>query len=188
MIFATNGRFYTVACDRLPGRRGHGEPLRLMIDLTNGHEVVAMFVHRPGRKLLVASASGRGFAVEEDAVIAQTRNGKQVLVLSDAEEAVACAALGDADDAVAVVGSNRKLLVFPLAELPALNRGRGVIVQRYGKGGLADAKTLSKASGLTWRSGKATRTEQDLKPWLGKRGQAGKKAPRGFPRSNRFDC
>ena len=186
VIFATNGRFYTVACAHLPGGRGHGEPLRLMIDLTNGHDVAAMFVHRPGRKLLIASTSGRGFVVKEDAVIAQTRNGKQVLVLGDGEEAVACAAVGDEDDAVAVVGSNRKLLVFPLAQLPALNRGRGVIVQRYSKGGLADAKTLVLASGLSWRSGKARRALSDLKPWLGKRAQAGKKAPKGFPRSNRF--
>jgi topoisomerase-4 subunit A len=145
-----------------------------------------MFIHRPGQKLLVASSSGRGFVVEEDAVIAQTRNGKQVLVLGENEEAVACAAVGEKDDAVAVVGSNRKLLVFPLADLPALSRGRGVIVQRYAKGGLADAKTLVKAAGLTWRSGKSRRQQNDLKPWLGKRAQAGKIAPKGFPRSNRF--
>ncbi|MCH7485398.1 MAG: DNA topoisomerase IV subunit A [Proteobacteria bacterium] len=186
VIFATNGRFYTIACDRLPGGRGHGEPLRLMIKLTNAHDVADMFVHSPGRKLLVASCSGRGFVVEEDAVIAQTRNGKQVLVLDDGEEAVACAAVGEKDDAVAVVGSNRKLLVFPLAEVPLLNRGRGVILQRYRKGGLTDAKTFVRASGLTWRSGRGTHAEPDSKPWLGKRAQAGKKAPKGFPRSNRF--
>ena len=186
VIFATNGRFYTLACDKLPQGRSHGEPLRLMIDLTNGYDVAFMFIHRPGRKLLVASSSGRGFVVEEDAVIGQTRNGKQVLALSDGEEAAVCAAVGDKDDAVAVVGSNRKLLVFPLADLPALSRGRGVIVQRYAKGGLTDAKTLVLAAGLTWRSGRGTRSEADLKPWFGKRAQAGKIAPKGFPRSNRF--
>ena len=186
VIFATNGRFYTLACDKLAQGRSHGEPLRLMIELTNGYDVAAMFIHSPGRKLLVASSSGRGFVVEEDAVIAQTRNGKQVLTLSDGEEAAACSAVGEKDDAVAVVGSNRKLLVFPLAALPALGRGRGVIVQRYGMGGLSDAKTIVKASGLTWRSGKGTRTETNLKPWFGKRAQAGKNVPKGFPRSNRF--
>jgi len=186
VIFATNGRFYTVGCDKLPGGRGHGEPLRLMIDLGNEHEPVAMFVHKAGRRMLVASDAGRGFVVDENDVIAQTKNGRQVLNLSGGEEACIAAHIGDNDDHVAVVGQNRKLLIFPLSELPAMARGRGNILQRYAKGGLADAKTINLAGGLTWKSGDRTRTETETKSWLGKRAQAGLVVPRGFPTSGKF--
>ncbi len=189
VIFATNGRFYTVGCDKLPGGRGHGEPLRLMIDLPNEHHVVNMFVHRPGRRLVVASDSGRAFQVDESEVIAQTRTGKQVLNLAPDEGAAACAPVVEGADAVAVVGGNRKLLIFTLDELPVMARGRGVIVQRYRQEGgkLADIKTLTLGDGLTWRAGgNRTRTETALTPWLGKRGQAGRLAPKGFPRANGF--
>ena len=186
VAFATNGRFYTMGCERLPGGRGHGEPLRLMIDLSNDHDVHAVFVHRPGRRLVVASETGRGFQVDEDEVIAQTRNGKQVLNIGDGEEAAACCVVVDGADAVAVLGENRKLLIVPLSEVPVLARGRGVILQRYREGGLADVKTLILADGLTWGTGPATRTERDLAPWTGKRGQSGLIVPKGFPRANRF--
>ncbi len=188
VIFATNGRFYTLGCDKLPGGRGHGEPLRLMIDLPNEHAVVNMFVHRPGRRLVVASDCGRAFVVDESEVIAQTRNGKQVLNLAAGEEAAASAPVVEGADAVAVVGENRKLLIFKLDDLPVMGRGRGVIVQRYPKGGkLADIKTLTLGEGLTWRVGRnRTRTETALTPWLGKRGQAGRLPPKGFPRTNGF--
>ena len=186
VIFATNGRFYTLGCDRLSGGRGHGQPLRLMIDLGNGHDAVNMFVHRPGRRLLVASEAGRGFLVDETEVIAQTRNGKQVLHLGAGEEAAVCVSVEEGADAVAVVGENRKLLVFGLDELPGMARGRGVILQRYGTGGLADAKTFRLADGLSWRTGERTRTETDLRPWLGKRAQTGRRPPKGFSRANRF--
>ena len=186
IVFATNGRFYTLGCDKLPGGRGHGEPLRLMIELGNGHDAVALFVHAPGRRLLVASEGGRGFLVAEDGVIAQTRNGKQVLNLAAGEEAAACAPVSEADDAVAVIGRNRRLVIFRLAELPVMNRGRGVIVQRYRDGGLADVKAFTLADGLSWRTGERTRTETEITPWLGKRGQAGKSPPKGFTRANRF--
>ena len=186
VVFATNGRFYTLGCDKLPGGRGHGEPLRLMIEMTNGHDVVDMFIHQPGRKRLAASDTGRGFVIEENEVIAQTRNGKQVLNLGSGEEAASCVAIAADADAIAVLGQNRKLLVFKLDELPEMTRGRGVILQRYSQGGLADIKIFSLAGGLSWRMGDRTRTETDLKPWLGKRAGAGRLPPRGFPRVNRF--
>ncbi|MGF1639350.1 MAG: DNA topoisomerase IV subunit A [Rhodospirillales bacterium] len=186
LIFATNGRCYTLGCDRLPGGRGQGEPLRLMIDLPDRHEPVVMRVHVPGRRLVVASDQGRGFVVAEDEVIAQTRNGRQVLNLGAGEEGAVCVVVAAAADSVAVIGSNRKLLLFPLAELPVMTRGRGVILQRYAKGELSDLTTFTRAEGLSWRFGAGVRTETDLAGWWGRRGQAGQKAPRGFPLANRF--
>ena len=195
VIFATNGRFYTLGCDKLPGGRGHGEPLRLMIDLTEGHDTVAMFIHTPastpekakGRQLVVASETGRGFIVEEDALIAQTRNGKQVLNLGSGEEAKAAVVVGQDADHLAILGGNRKLLIIPLDELPVMTRGRGVILQRYAKGDLADITTLNAKEGLTWRAGQqGTRTEPNIKRWIGKRAQAGLVVPKGFARANKF--
>jgi len=187
LVFATDGHFYTIGCDKLPGGRGHGEPLRLMIDLANGHDVVTLLVHRPGRRLLVAAESGRGFLVEEEGVLAQTRAGKQILNLGDGEEAAVCVPVAEGADSLAVIGDNRKLLVFGLDEVPVMTRGRGVILQRYGgKGELADAVTFKLADGLSWPAGTRTRTETNLTPWHGKRAQAGRLPPGGFPRSNRF--
>ncbi len=184
LVFATNGRFYTLGCDKLPRGRGYGEPLRLLLDLGNDQDVVALFVHRPGRRLLVASSDGRGFIVEEAGIIAHKRQGRQVLTLGAGAEAAVCATV--AGDTVAVVGDNRKLLLFALDALPVMAKGRGVILQRYREGGLADAKTFNRSEGLTWRSGERTRTHGDLDPWMAKRGQAGRLPPTGFPRANRF--
>ena len=186
IIFATNGRFFTLGCDRLSGGRGHGEPLRLMIDLPERHEPVAVFVHSAGRRLLIGSDKGRGFLIDEKEVVAQTRNGKQILLLATDEKAAFCAFVDARADSVAVMGSNRKLLIFPLGELPTMVRGRGVMLQRYRQGGLCDATTFSLAEGLSWRVGGGMRTEKDVTPWMGKRGQIGQKAPRGFPLSNKF--
>jgi len=186
IVFATDGRFYTLGCDKLPGGRGHGEPLRLMIELSNGHDVLTLFVHSPEGRLLVASESGRGFVVEEKSIVAQTRTGKQVLNLADGEEAAVCVSIGEGHDAVAVIGDNRKMLVFPLGELPVMTRGKGVMLQRYAKGGLADVTTLKLEDGLSWQAGSRTRTETRLEPWLGKRSQSGRLPPVGFPRANRF--
>ncbi len=185
VVFGTNGRFYTLGCDRLPRGRGFGEPLRLMIDLGNDHDVAALFVHRPGQRLLVASSDGRGFVVAEDEVIAQTRQGRQVLNVGDGVEAAVCVP-ADEGDTVAVIGDNRRLLIFPLAEVPLMTRGRGVILQRYRDGGLADAKVFALADGLACRLGERTRTFTELDPWLGKRAQTGRLPPTGFPKSNRF--
>jgi topoisomerase-4 subunit A len=184
LLLGTNGRFYTLAGDKLPGGRGNGEPVRLMIDLGNDQDVVALMVHEPGRKLIVASGDGRGFIVPEDEALAQTRAGKQVLNVSGDVEARACCVA--AGDHVAVVGDNHKMLVFPIEELPEMTRGRGVKLQSYKDGGLCDIKAFTLKQGLSWKSGERERTETDLRPWIGKRAQAGRLAPKGFPRSNRF--
>ena len=185
VIFATNGRFYTLACDKLPGGRGHGEPVRLMLDLGNDQEIVAMFVHDAERQLLLATSDGHGFVTTEAQVVAQTRAGRQVLNVSGDVEATVCAPV--TGDHVAVIGENHKLLLFPLSELPEMTRGRGVVLQRYKDGSLSDAKVFALADGLQWQqAGGRTRTETNLADWIGKRGQAGRLAPKGFPRSNRF--
>jgi topoisomerase-4 subunit A len=184
LVFGTNGRFYTIGVDKLPGGRGHGEPIRLMIELGNDQDIVALLVHKPGRKLVVASHDGRGFVVPEEEVVAQTRAGKQVLNLAEGVEAQACAAVEG--DHLAVIGENRKMIVFPIGELPEMTRGRGVILQKYKDGGLSDVKTFNLAEGLTWRLGDKTRTETALKDWVGQRAQAGRLPPRGFPTSNKF--
>jgi topoisomerase-4 subunit A len=180
LIFATNGRFYTLGCDRLPPGRGNGEPVRLMVDLSNDHDIVQVLVHRPGRKLVVASSDGRGFIVGEDDVIAQTRSGKQALNVKGDIEAQACKPV--MGDSVAVVGENHKLLIFPVGELPEMTRGRGVKLQAYRDGGLADITTFNRKDGLSWPQGDRTRTETDLTAWIGKRAQAGRLPPRGFPK------
>ena len=186
MVFGTNGRFYTLGVDRLPGGRGQGEPLRLMIDLPNEHDIVALFPYRPGMELLVAASDGRGFVVDGEEAVAQTRAGKQVLTPAEGAVARICMP-AEGGDAVALVGDNRRMLIVKLDEIPLMTRGRGVILQRYKAGGLADAKVFHLANGLSWRQGEnRTRTETDLGPWLGARGAAGRTAPNGFPRSNRF--
>jgi topoisomerase-4 subunit A len=185
LLAASNGRFYTLSCAALPGGRGMGEPVRLMVDLPNEATVVEVLVYRPGERLLVASSDGDGFVVPTDEALAQTRAGKQVLTLRDGVRlALARVVRGDH---VAVVGDNRKMLVFPLADLPEMARGKGVRLQKYKDGGLADATTFVLAQGLSWKDPAGrTRTEPDLTEWQGARAGAGRMAPRGFPRDNRF--
>ncbi|WP_299294946.1 DNA topoisomerase IV subunit A [uncultured Tateyamaria sp.] len=185
IVVGTNGRFYTLSASNLPGGRGMGEPLRLMVDLPNEVQIHSLLTHKPGRKLLVASTAGDGFVVPEDDVIAQTRTGKQVLnVRGDVQMAVCRPVDGDA---VAVVGENRKVLVFLLDELPEMGRGKGVRLQKYKDGGLSDATTFTLAEGLSWRDPAGrTRTETQLAEWRGKRAATGRMAPRGFPRDNKF--
>ena len=184
VLFGTNGRFYTIGCDKLPRGRGQGEPVRLMIDLGNDQDIVALFVHKPGRKLLIASSDGRGFVVDENGIIAQTRNGKQTLNVSGDVEAAFC--IEATGDSVAVVGDNRKLNCFALEEISEMTRGRGVTLQRYKDGGLSDIRTFVKEEGLSWRAGERTRTETDLTGWYTRRGNAGRLPPRGFNRNNKF--
>src|SRR5579863_2291160 len=167
-----------------PGGRGHGEPLRLMIDLDNEHDLVALLPLKAGAKLLLAASDGRGFLVAADEVVAQTKNGKQVLNLGEGAAAKICAPA--AGDTVAVIGDNHKLLLFPLSELPEMAKGRGVILQRYHDGGLADARVITLAEGLAWKSGEKERRETELSTWQGARGGAGRIAPRGFPKDNKF--
>jgi topoisomerase-4 subunit A len=185
LVFATNGRFYTIGADKLPGGRGLGDPVRLLVDLPNDQDIVELRVYRPGEKLVVAAADGRGFVVPEDDVVAQTKAGKQVLNLAEGVEAAVCAAVEG--DMLAVIGENRKLSIFPLAELPEMGRGRGTILQRYKDGGLCDLTTFKRAEGLSWTMGGGrTRSETNLMSWLGKRGAAGRLPPKGFPRSGKF--
>ncbi|MBF9025439.1 DNA topoisomerase 4 subunit A [Rhodobacterales bacterium HKCCD6035] len=187
LAFASNGRFYTIQASNLPGGRGLGEPLRLMVDLPNEAEILAFFPYREGQKLLLASSAGDGFLVAEDEVLAQTRTGRQVLNLREGVRAVVCHRLAAEDDHIAVVGENRKVLIFPLDELPELGRGKGLRLQKYKDGGLVDARGLRLADGLSWSDPAGrTRTETELADWIGKRATAGRMAPRGFPRDNRF--
>jgi len=185
LLFGANGRFYTMLAANLPGGRGMGEPVRLMVDLPNEADIVALFIHRAEGKLLVGSTAGDGFVVPEADVIAQTRTGKQVLNVKDKTRALVCKPVSG--DHVACVGENRKVLVFPLAELPEMGRGKGVRLQKYKDGGLSDATTFALADGLSWLDPAGrTRTETELTEWIGKRASAGRMAPRGFPRDNRF--
>ncbi len=185
LAFGSNGRFYTVSAANLPGGRGMGEPLRLIVDLPNEAGLVDLFIHKSGRKLLVASSAGDGFVVPEDDVVAQTRSGKQVLNVRGDNRALVCKPV--TGDSVAVVGENRKVLVFPLDELPEMGRGKGVRLQKYKDGGMSDVATFTMADGLSWLDPAGrTRTEVELAEWTGKHAGSGRMAPRGFPRDNRF--
>ncbi|MEM6666942.1 MAG: DNA topoisomerase IV subunit A [Pseudomonadota bacterium] len=185
VVFATNGKAFTLGADKLPGGRGFGEPLRIMVDIEAGVDVVTAFVHDLARKLLVASTDGRGFVVPEKDIVANTRKGKQVLNVTLPVEAKLCVAA--TGDHVAVVGENRKLLVFALSEVPEMSRGKGVRLQKYRDGGLSDVKVFAAADGLTWTdSSNRTRTVEDFAEWTGARASAGRMPPTGFPRNNRF--
>src|SRR5262245_17304380 len=187
LLLASNGKVFTLPADQLPGGRGHGEPVRLMVDLEENHAFVEIFVHEPGRKLLVAATSGHGFIVPEDEVVAMTRKGKQVLNVDEPVEACAC--VPAEGDVVATIGENHKMLVFPVDEVPEMNRGKGVRLQRFKDGGLSDARVFQRADGLSWLD-PAGRTFAlpfaELRDWIGQRAQAGRLAPRGFPKSNTF--
>ncbi len=185
VLFATNGKFYTLEANELPGGRGQGEPVRLMIDLDEADDILEGFVHKPGRKLLVASNAGNGFIVPEEEVVAQTRKGKQILNLGEGERAALCRP--SEGDTVAVVGDNRRLLIFPLAELNEMARGRGVRLQKYKEGGLADVQVFDAATGV--KIGDASgrvRVLNELADYRGARAQAGSAAPKSLPKSNRF--
>lgn len=188
LVFASNGKFYTLGADKLPRGRGFGEPVRLMADFGDA-EIVTLFAHVPGQKLIVASSDGRGFQVEADEVVAQTRAGKQVLNASDG--GVAALVIPVEGDAVAVIGNNRKLLVFKLEELPLMTRGKGVALQKYKDASLSDVKTFNLADGLSWKMGGAegrvrSVTMPELSGWVAFRGTQGKLPPTGFPRNNKF--
>jgi topoisomerase-4 subunit A len=186
LLFASNGKFFTLEASQLPGGRGHGEPIRLMVDLEENYDVVDLFVHEPGRKLLLGASSGHGFVVPEDEVVASTRKGKQIMNVNGEE---ACLCVPAAGDQVACIGENRKMLVFALDEVNEMTRGKGVILQRFKDGGLSDARVFARKEGLTWldTAGRTfTLPYSDLRDWIGQRAQAGRLAPKGFPRSNKF--
>ena len=186
IVFGSNGRFYTVAADKLPPGRGFGEPLRIIVDLPNDADIVDMMVYKSTDKLLVAADDGRGFIVKMEDVLAQTKNGKQILNVSGKVEAKVCKSIGEEHDHVAVIGKNRKMIVFSLEEIPEMAKGRGVILQRYKDGGLADFKTFAWEDGLSYRYGTGETLVGDLNPWVGNRAQAGRMPPNGFPKSNKF--
>lgn len=184
IVFASDGRFFTLPCDKLPGAKGQGEPIRLMIDLDNQHDIVTMHVFDASRKLLVAADNGKGFIVDEKDVMAQTRTGKQVVGLTEGARAVVCAEA--AGDHVAVIGTNRKMLVFPIDQIPPMKRGQGVALQKFKDAKLSDAIVFTASEGLSWQIGERIRTEPDITPWLGTRAGQGKLPPVGFPRTNKF--
>ena len=185
VLFATNGKAFTLKADAIPRGRGDGQPVRLMLDLTNEDAVVTMFVHREGLRYLVAASDGKGFLVKGEELLAEKRTGKQVLNVDPPTEAAVC--VPAEGDSIAVIGDNRKLLLFPLDQVPEMTRGRGVQLQSYRDGGLADAKVFTRKEGLSWVLGERTRVETDLRAWVGNRAGAGKAPPNGFPRSNRFE-
>ncbi len=186
LLLGGNGRFYTLPCSQLPGGRGMGEPIRLIVDLPNEAEMVDLFIYKPGCKMLMASSAGDGFVVNSDDVVAQTRSGKQVLNVRGDVKAHVCRPVQG--DHIACVGENRKVLIFSLDELPEMGRGKGVRLQKYKDGGLNDATTFNLAEGLSWLDPAGrTRTETELSEWVGKRASAGRMAPRGFPRDNKFN-
>ena len=188
LVFASNGRFYTLDAAKLPGGRGHGEPIRLFIDLEQEADVVAAFRHQGGRKFLLASAQGRGFIVAEDECLANTRKGKQVLNVAPPDAARAIAVVEG--ELVASIGENRKMVIFPLEQVPEMARGRGVRLQRYRDGGLSDVKTFKAEQGLSWTDAAGREFSLTLKEfadWRGNRADAGRLAPKGFPRTNTFN-
>jgi topoisomerase IV subunit A len=184
LIFASNGKFFTLPADKPPRGRGFGEPVRLMVDLGNDVEIVTLFKHRPGGKLLVASDDGRGFVVEEAEVLAQTRSGKQALSLDEGRVAAAC--IPAEGDHVAIIGNNRKMAVFPLDQVPVMARGKGVALQKYKDGSLSDVKVFKLAEGLTWTCAGRTFKVTELTGWQGPRASVGRMPPNGFPKGNKF--
>jgi topoisomerase-4 subunit A len=189
LLASAGGRFYTLGADKLPGGRGFGEPVRLMVDIEGEGSIAALLPATPGMKLLLASSDGRGFITSADGAVAETRKGKQVVNLKPGATLSVIRPIRPADDYVAIIGDNRKMVTYPLTELPEMGRGQGVQLQRFRDGGLSDATTFSLAEGLSWSMGGEsgrTRTESDMAAWRTARGAAGRMAPMGFPRSNRF--
>ncbi len=187
LMMMTDGKVFTLEASKLPGGRGFGDPIRLMVDLDEGADIIKVWPHKPGSKLLVSSSIGRGFVIGSDEMIANTRKGRQVLNV-DAGEVTKLVVPVEGDH-VATIGENRKLLVFPVAQIPEMGRGKGVRLQKYKDGGIVDAKTFTLADGLTWLDTSSrtwTVTEADLREWIGNRAEAGRLPPKGFPKSSRF--
>ncbi len=191
ILLSNEGRAFTLNAERLPGGRGQGEPVRLMVDLAEGDGIAAAFRHEPGAKRLLVAGDGRGFIAPESGMIGNARKGKQILGVSPGDRLVVSSLVADAADAVALLGENRKLLVIPRDQVPELTRGRGMRLQKFKDGGLADAMPLVWADGLTWVDGSSrshTRTGAEIDEYRGDRAQTGRLAPRGFPKANRFDA
>jgi topoisomerase IV subunit A len=189
LLAAEDGRFFTLAADKLPGGRGFGEPVRLMIDIPENVAILTLFCAPPSARVLLAASDGKGFVAKVSEVIAETRKGRQVVNIRSGARLAVVRVIAEGHDYVAAVGDNRKLVVFPLEEMPEMARGQGVTIQKYRDGGLADVVTFRFEDGLSWAMGGGsgrTRTETDLTPWRVARGAAGRMPPVGFPRDNRF--
>ncbi|WP_338467912.1 DNA topoisomerase IV subunit A [Novosphingobium sp. ZN18A2] len=189
LVACDNGRFYTLGADKLPGARGFGEPIRTMVDIDADAHIVAIMPHKPKAQLLLASSAGRGFAAEADELLAETRKGRAVVTTKPGVKLAVVREIAPEHDHVAVVGENRKLVVFALSELPVMAKGQGVTLQRYRDGGMSDVTTFTLADGLSWKMGGETgrtRTEPEMHMWKVARGAAGRLPPNGFPRDNRF--
>ncbi|MEM8826323.1 MAG: DNA topoisomerase IV subunit A [Pseudomonadota bacterium] len=189
IVAVSDGRFYTIGADRLPGGRGLGEPVRAMVDIDAEADIISMFVASASPRILLTASDGRGFLAETEGLIAETRKGRQVMSFKPGARLCRVVPVPITDDHVAIIGANRKLLVFPLADLPQMARGQGVMLQRYKDGGMSDITTFALAAGLSWPMGGDSgrmRSEPDLTPWLAGRGQAGRLPPMGFPKNNRF--
>jgi topoisomerase-4 subunit A len=190
LIAADNGRFYTVGADKLPGGRGFGEPLRLLVDIEGDATIAAVFAARPEMRVLLAASDGRGFIATNEDLLGETRKGRQVVTFKKGARLHSIRPLAATDDHLALIGENRKLLIVPIGEIPVMARGQGVALQKYRDGGLSDALPFRLEDGLSWTMGGKegrTRTETDLANWLGARAQVGRLPPMGFPRNNRFD-
>jgi topoisomerase IV subunit A len=187
LVVATNGKVFTLDASKLPGGRGHGEPIRLMADIDEGADIATVLLYRPGAKAIIAATDGRGFVVGHDDMLSSTRKGRAVLIVdTPAEAKVVAPAEGDH---IAVIGDNRKMLIFPIDQAPEMARGKGVRLQRYKDGGLSDARVFTMKEGLTWRDSSQrlwTVEAKELKDWIGNRAEAGRLPPKGFPRNNKF--
>ena len=184
VLFDTSGKFFNISGSEIPSGRGFGQPLRLMVDLGNNDNICDMFVFEPKTQYLIASNTGKGFLVDENHIIAQTRNGRKIMNLGDGEKTVFCKKI--IGNMAAVIGNNRKLLVFKVEEIPTMARGRGVTLQKYKDGGLSDIQIFNEDEGFVYNRAGGTKTETELLSWLGHRGQVGKLAPFGFPKNNKF--
>ena len=184
ILFDTSGKFFNISGSEIPSGRGFGQPLRLMVDLGINDNICEMFVFEPKATYVIASNMGKGFVVDENHLIAQTRNGRKIMNLAEGEKAVFCRKI--TGDMIAVVGDNRKLLIFKIEEIPTMARGRGVTLQKYKDGGLSDMQIFNEADGFTFEKNSCTKTETELLTWLGHRGQVGKLVPFGFLKTNKF--
>jgi topoisomerase IV subunit A len=186
LLFGTNGKFYSLDVAKLPGGRGHGEPIRMFIDLDQDAAIVSLFVNKGGRKFLIASGEGQGFIVNEDDCVGNTRKGKQVLNVEMPNEACAIATV--VGDRVAVIGSNHKMVIFPIDQVPEMARGRGVRLQKYTSATLSDVTVFDSKTGLTWKDSagrEQSLSSKELSDWQGNRADAGRLA-HGLPKSNKF--
>ena len=184
VLFGNNGRFYNINVDKLPSGRGFGDPVRSFIDLPAESDLVTIFTFYKGGRILICSSDGKGFLINGVDTISQTKSGRQVMNLKKGNYAKVCTPVNG--DKIATIGENRKLLIFSIDELPTMTKGRGVTLQKYRDGELSDAICFFQKNGLYWHSGNKIRVEHDFKQWVGKRANAGKFAPKGFPRNNRF--